>query len=85
MVDQLQIFRLQMKLQAVNVSDLSLAKINSQKFFVSDDLDPDLHPVQAITRFFSKTFNHDPQTIVRMILFHKNYVQQKIQNLKHSN
>ena len=38
----------------LTVSDLSLSKVTSQKIFVLDDLNPDLDPVQAITRFFSE-------------------------------
>ena len=62
LVGQLQNFKLQMQSQAVPVSDLSLAKVTSQNIFVSADLDPNLDPVQAITRVFSKTYNHDPHT-----------------------
>ena len=56
MVAQIQNFRLQMQPQAVPVSDLSISKVTSQKIFVSADMDPDLDPVQAIARVFSKTF-----------------------------
>ena len=58
----LQNFKLQMQPQAVSVSDLSLSKVIYQKFLVPADLDPDLDPVQAITRFFSERSNHDPHT-----------------------
>ena len=44
------------------VSDLSLSKVNSQKIFVSADIDPDLYPFQGTTRFLSKLSNLDPQT-----------------------
>ena len=51
----LQNYKLQMQPQAVTVSDLFISKVTSQKIFVSDDLNPDLDPVQAIDRVFSKT------------------------------
>ena len=44
-----------MQPQAVTVSDLSRLKVISQKIFVSDDLYPDLDPVQAISRVFRET------------------------------
>ena len=44
-----------MQPQAVPASDLSLSKVTSQKIFVSDDLNPDLYPVQAIARVSCKT------------------------------
>ena len=37
------------------LSNLSLSKVTYQKIFVSDDLNPDIDPVQAIARVFSKT------------------------------
>ena len=51
-----------MQPQAVPVSDISLAKVTTEKIFVSTDLGTDLDPVQAIDRVFSETSNHDPQT-----------------------
>ena len=38
------------------VNILYLNKVNYQKIVVSDDLNPDLDPVQAISRVFSKTY-----------------------------
>ena len=49
MVSQIQNFKLQMKPQAVPVSNLSLSKVTSHKIFVLADISPDLDPVQAIT------------------------------------
>ena len=49
MIAQIQNFNLQMQLQAVPVSNLSLSKVTPQNIFVSSDVDPDLDPVQAIT------------------------------------
>ena len=51
-----------MQPQAVPVSDISLAKVTTEKIFVSTDLGTDLDPVQAIARVFSETSNHDPHT-----------------------
>ena len=51
-----------MQPKAVPVSDLSLSKVTYQKILVPADLDPDINPVQAITRFFSERSNHDPHT-----------------------
>ena len=62
MVDQLQNFKLQMQPQVVPVYDLSLDKVTSQKIFVSADLDPDIVLVQAISRVFSETSNHNHHT-----------------------
>ena len=62
MVDQLQNFKLQMQPQELPVSDLSLAKVTSQNILVSTDLYPDIDLVQAISRVFSRTSNHDPHT-----------------------
>ena len=47
MVDQLQIFKLQMKPQAMPVSDLSLAKVATKKILVSADLELQMQP-QAV-------------------------------------
>ena len=54
--------KLQMKPQAVPVSDLSLSKVTSHKIFISSDLAPDLDPVQGIAQVFSKPSNIDPHT-----------------------
>ena len=54
--------KLQMQLQAVPVSDFSLSKVTYQNILVSDDLYPDLGPVQTIARVFSEPSNHDPHT-----------------------
>ena len=51
-VAKLQNVKLQMK-SMVNILDLH--KVTSQNMFVSDDLNPDLDPVQAIAPVFSKT------------------------------
>ena len=51
-----------MKPQAVPVSDISLFKVTSQNIIVSDDMAPDLDPVQEIARFFSKNSNQEPHT-----------------------
>ena len=48
-------FQMQCMVNRLTVSDLSLSKVTSQKIFVSDDLNPDLDPVQAISRVFSET------------------------------
>ena len=48
MIAQIQNFKLQMQTQAGPVSDISLSKITSQKILFSDDLAPDLDPVQGI-------------------------------------
>ena len=52
-VAKFQNFKLQMKYM-VNILDLH--KVVSQNIFVSDDLNPDLDPVQAIAPVFSKKF-----------------------------
>ena len=57
MVAQLQIFNIQIKPQAVPVSDLSLSKVASYNIFVSADLDTDRDPFQGTTRFFRKPSN----------------------------
>ena len=62
MVAHIQHFKLQMKPQAVTVSDLSLLKVTSQNIFVLANLDPDLDPLQGITRVFSEPSNPEPQT-----------------------
>ena len=51
-VAKLQNVKLQMQ-SMVNILDLN--KVTSQNIFASDDLNPDLDPVQAIARVFSKT------------------------------
>ena len=51
-VAKLQYFKLQMQ-STVNLLDLN--KVTSQNIFVSDDLNPDLYPFQAIAPVFSKT------------------------------
>ena len=48
MVAKIQNINLQMKLQVVTVSDLSLSKVTYQNIFVSYDLAPDLDPFQGI-------------------------------------
>ena len=48
MVAKLQIFKLQMQLQAVPVSDLSLSKVTYQNTFVSSDLTPYIDPFHGI-------------------------------------
>ena len=58
----LQNFKLQMKPQAVPVSDFSLSKVTYQNILVSSDLDFDLDPVQAIAWVFSEPSNHEPHT-----------------------
>ena len=45
----LQNSKLQMQPQVVTVSNFSLYKVTSQKILVSDDLNPNLDPVQAIS------------------------------------
>ena len=62
MIAQIQNFNLQMQLQAVPVSNLSLSKVTPQNIFVSSDVDPDLDPVQAITWIFNYSPNLDPHT-----------------------
>ena len=47
MVDQLQMFKLQMQPQAMPVSDFSLAKVTTKKIFVSADLAIQMQP-QAV-------------------------------------
>ena len=47
MVNQLQNFKLQMQPQAVPVSDLSLAKVATERIFVSADLELQMQP-QAV-------------------------------------
>ena len=37
-------------------------KVTSQNLFASDDLNPDIDPVQEIASVFSKPSNHDPHT-----------------------
>ena len=56
-VPKLQSNKLQMQymVNLLTVSDLSISKVTSQKIFVSDDLNPDLDPVQEIARVSSKT------------------------------
>ena len=56
-VAKLQNIKLQMQymFNILTVSDLSLSKVTSQKIFVSDDLNPDLDPVQEIARVSSET------------------------------
>ena len=69
MVDQLQNFKLQMQPQAVPVSDLSLSKVTPQNIFVSDDLNPDLDPVQAIDQVYSeksKSYSHPSNVILNL-------------------
>ena len=58
----LQNSKLQMQPQAVPVSDLSISKVTYQNILVSSDMDPDLDPVQEISRVFGKPSNHDPHT-----------------------
>ena len=48
--------RMQYMVSLLTVSELSLSKGTSQKVFVSDDMNPDLDPVQAIARVFSENF-----------------------------
>ena len=62
MVAPLQNFKIQMKPQAVPVSDLSTSKVTSQKIFVSAGIVLDLDPVQVITQAFSESSNIDPHT-----------------------
>ena len=57
MVAKIQNFKLQMQLQAVPVSDLSLSKVNCQNIFVSSDMAPDLDPFQGTNQAFSKTLH----------------------------
>ena len=56
-VPKLQNFKLQMQsmVNLLTVSDLSISKVTSQKIFVTDDLNPDLDPVQEIARVSSET------------------------------
>ena len=56
-VPKLQNVKLRMKsmVNLLTVSYLSLSKVTSQKNFVSDGLNPDLDPVQAIDPVFSET------------------------------
>ena len=56
-VPKLQNLKLQMQsmVNLLTVSDLSISKVTSQKIFVSDDLNPDLDPVQEIAPVFSET------------------------------
>ena len=56
-VPKLQNFKLQMQsmVNLLTVSDLSISEVTSQKIFVSDDLNPDLDPVQEIARVSSET------------------------------
>ena len=61
MVAQLQNFKIQMQLQAVPVSDISLSNVTYQKIFVSADLAPDIKPFQGTTRVFSELSKLDPQ------------------------
>ena len=51
-VPKLQNFKLQMQymVNLLTLSDSSLSNITSQKIFVSDDMNPDLDPVQEIAR-----------------------------------
>ena len=56
--------KLQMQPQSVPVSDLSFAKVTTENIFVSADMDPDLDPVQAIARVFSKTSNLHPRPLM---------------------
>ena len=58
----LQNFKLQIQPQAVPVSDFYIFKVTYQNILVSADLDPDIDPVQAIARVFSKPSNHEPHT-----------------------
>ena len=46
---------MQSMVNLLTVSDLSLSEVTSQKIFFSDDLNPDLDPVQEIARVFSET------------------------------
>ena len=46
---------MQYMVNLLTVSDLSPSKVTSQKIFFSDDLNPDLDPVQEIARVFSET------------------------------
>ena len=56
-IAKLQNVKLQMQsmVNLLTVSGLSLSKVTSQKIFVSDDLNPDLDPIQEIAWVFSET------------------------------
>ena len=66
MIDLHKSFKLQMKPQAVSVSDISLSKATSRNIFVSTDMAPDisagLDPVHGISIAFREHSNLEPNT-----------------------